>query len=341
MVGASVEQLRVNGTFASQKMAERAVKRIGIVLFEGFSLLGAGTVAEAFHRANDIAASDGVQAPYNVWLLSAEGGSIPCSSSLRVCTDGFDALHFAGFDGLYIAGGQGARSAVRDERLIDWLRRVYPASEVVSPIGEGHLLLRAAGVALRPEPLRTHPAGPLRADEVSADSDDRYETLKSALMLIKRDLGPSVVRAVAERLLPIVGGKLAPLFVDSAPATVGDKMRSLARWLRENCERAIFVADAAQAVAMSERNFLRRFKLEMGVTPSEYLLQARLEMTCWLLADTELPVGKIARCCGMVDGDYLARIFRKRLGLSPTEYRNRGGPTSLELRRFTAHVAAR
>jgi hypothetical protein len=204
---------------------------------------------------------------------------------LRVCTDGFDALHFAGFDALCIAGGQGARSAVRDERLIEWLRRVYPASEVVSPIGEGHLLLRAAGVALRPEPLRTHPAGPLRADEVSADSDDRYETLRSALMLIKRDLGPSVVRGVAERLLPNVGGKLAPLFVDSGrPRQWATKC---GRW-RAGCGRTVS-----------------------------------------------------ARCCGMGNGDHLAKIFRKRLGLSPTEYRNRGGPTSLELRRLTAHVAAR
>jgi transcriptional regulator GlxA family with amidase domain len=341
MAYASVAHLRINGAFASQKMAERAVKRIGIVLFEGFSLLGAGTVAEAFQMANDTAASDGVEAPYNVRLLPTEGGSIRCSSSLCVWTDGFDMRHFAGFDGLYIAGGQGAPSAARDERLIDWLRRVYPASEVVSPIGEGHLPLRAAGAALRPEPLSMHPAGPQRANEVRADSDDRYETVKSALMLIKRDLGPSVVRAVAERLLPSVGGKLAPLFVESASATVGDKMRWLARWLQENCERPISVADAAQAAAMSERNFLRRFKLEIGVAPSEYLLQARLEMTCQLLADTELPVGKIARHCGMRNGDYLAKVFRKRLGLSPTEYRNRGVTTSLELRRFTAHVAAR
>jgi len=74
---------------------------------------------------------------------------------------------------------------------------------------------------------------------------------------------------------------------------------------------------------MSERNFLRRFKLEMGSTPSEYLLQARLEMTCRLLAGTELLVDKIARRSGMGNGDHLAKIFRKRWSISPTEYRLR------------------
>ncbi len=72
---------------------------------------------------------------------------------------------------------------------------------------------------------------------------------------------------------------------------------------------------------MSERNFLRRFKIEMGITPSDYLLQARLAVTCSLLTDSELPVDKIARRSGMGNGDRLAKIFRKRMMISPTEFR--------------------
>jgi transcriptional regulator GlxA family with amidase domain len=40
-----------------------------------------------------------------------------------------------------------------------------------------------------------------------------------------------------------------------------------------------------------------------------------------LLTDSELPVDKIARRSGMGNGDRLAKIFRKRLLISPTEYR--------------------
>jgi transcriptional regulator GlxA family with amidase domain len=75
---------------------------------------------------------------------------------------------------------------------------------------------------------------------------------------------------------------------------------------------------------MSERNFLRRFKLELGMTPSDYLLQARLAITCSLLIDSELPVDKIARRSGMGNGDRLAKIFRKRMMISPTEFRSQG-----------------
>jgi len=72
---------------------------------------------------------------------------------------------------------------------------------------------------------------------------------------------------------------------------------------------------------MSERNFLRRFKMEMGVTPSDYLLFVRLDMSCRLLGETNLPVDKIARRCGIGSGGRLSKLFRKHLGTTPTEYR--------------------
>ena len=50
---------------------------------------------------------------------------------------------------------------------------------------------------------------------------------------------------------------------------------------------------------------------------------ARLDAACSFLAETELPVDKVARRCGMGNGDRLAKIFRKRMSISPTEYRQR------------------
>ncbi len=147
-------------------------------------------------------------------------------------------------------------------------------------------------------------------------------------MLVKCDLGPDVAREVGERLVPGLGARLAPLLADPGTSSVRDKVRASARWLKSNCERPISVADAAQVAAMSERNYLRRFKDEIGITPSEYLLRARLDMVCRLLIETDLPVDKIARRNGIANGDRLAKIFRKRLRVSPTEYRlrNRQGP---------------
>lgn len=309
-------------TLSTKKPAPGLARQVGLVLFDGFSLLGAGMVAEVLQLANEIAADDERDEPiYRVWLLSMRGGGIACSSSLELATVAIDAASQLRFDALYIGGGRAAARALEDMRLMAWLRRVVATATEVRAIGQGQRLLEAAGIeAARALPdSGTHIASPADA----AANEDHHEALKSAMMMIRRDLGGDVARKVGERALPSISTRLSALFADASRATPGDKVWASARWLQENCERAISVGDAAQAFAMSERNYLRCFKLELGVTPSDYLLQVRLELTCHLLVNTDLPVDKVARRCGMRDGDRLSKIFRSRLGVSPTEYRNR------------------
>ncbi|MFC0398963.1 helix-turn-helix domain-containing protein [Paraburkholderia rhizosphaerae] len=289
------------GGLATGDCASRALCVVGIVLSEGFSLLGAGIIAEAFQLANEMSASTrGDSVRYRVRLLSLHGGSVTCSSSVQVWTDELDVRTQHGFDALFISGG--GAGAARTGRL--------PAE----PAAMSERLSASACV----DTVRTT----LVFDLPAAQADDRFDAVKSALTLVVRDHGLDVAREIAEQLIPGSSAKLMPL-LGSVGATVADKVRRCAQWLRENCDRPISVSDAAQEAAMSERNFLRRFKLEMGSTPSEYLLQARLDMTCRLLAGTELPVDKIARRSGMGNGDHLAKIFRKRWSISPTEYRVR------------------
>ena len=83
----------------------------------------------------------------------------------------------------------------------------------------------------------------------------------------------------------------------------------------------ISVAQAADSAAMSKRNFQRRFKCEFGITPLEYLLRTRFEVVCEMLRNTNLPVDKIARRCGMGDGNRLGRLFKEKYGVSPTQFR--------------------
>ena len=300
------------------------VHRIAIVLFDGFSLLSAGFVAEVFHIANELAVAKARNDwTYDVRFLSADGGNVACSSSVSVWTDGLDARHYGGFDALFVAGGKGADSAAGDERIVEWLKRVRSNTTSVMSIAEGRKVLDAAGIGhsrVSQMKIGHTMTSPMR-DELWSESNDRYESMKGALLLIKRDLGVEVARGVAERLMPGWTTKLAPLLCDNGTASAGDKIRTAARWLQDNCERPISVVNAAQAAAMSERNFLRCFKIETGTTPSDYLLQARLAVACTLLTDSELPVDKIARRSGMGNGDRLAKIFRRRLLISPTEYR--------------------
>ncbi|MBN3804252.1 AraC family transcriptional regulator, partial [Paraburkholderia sp. Ac-20336] len=123
-----------------------AARRIGILLFDGFWLLGPGTVVEMFQSANELADTrSGEDPPYEVQFLSMEGGNVASSSSARIWTDRIDTRFGSGFDVLFIAGGYGAHAAARDERLLNWLRAVQSRTRAIETIGEGRLVLEAAG----------------------------------------------------------------------------------------------------------------------------------------------------------------------------------------------------
>ena len=143
----------------------------------------------------------------------------------------------------------------------------------------------------------------------------------TALRIVEEDLGPDLAQLVAESVATEHKTPFGSSIADKAAPQVSEKIMASARWLKANVDQPISIDDAAQVAAMSERNFLRRFKSEMGVTPSDYLLRARLNLSCRMLVESRLPVDKIARRCGIGSGGQLAKLFRKYLATTPTDYR--------------------
>jgi transcriptional regulator GlxA family with amidase domain len=296
-------------------------RQIGIVLFEGFSLLRAGIIAEVFNKANRHAAAGPAGNPvYTVKMVSFTGGNVSCASLGRLWTDRFEASRYQSYDALFVVADSSSNQAALCESLKGRMRFGY-ADTVSSSPSSGRSVLGTSGLS--------HGFGPFGQDGPgNTEADDNYFALMaSALTLVKHDLRLEVAREIGEEIIPGSGQRLSRMLSYAGATSARDKIRASARWLKENCERTISVADAVQVAAMSERNYLRRFKDEIGITPSEYLLRARLDMVCHLLIETDLPVDKIARRNGMANGDRLAKIFRKRLLISPTEYRalNRPG----------------
>jgi transcriptional regulator GlxA family with amidase domain len=331
-----------DGASAPSDSYHPGTRHIGLLLFDGCSLLGAGIIAEAFRLANEIELARSGRPVYRLSLLSYRGGNIACSSSIRVWTQGLDAWPLRNFNAIFIACSEREAMAERDVRLLSWLCEISAAVlDRYQPGGDDPAQSRtperatarstslqsaqsADAITLaqtasppvfwfRDTPVAISPVGPTPTD--------------MALAQIEVDLGAEVAQQIARQLIPQQQPQQLETEAepqDAQVAAISDKIRESARWISENYAESISVTDAARGAAMSERNYLRRFKCELGVTPSEYLLRARLDMICRLLVETDLPVDKIARRCGMGNGDRLAKIFRKRLGASPTEYRSNG-----------------
>ena len=84
----------------------------------------------------------------------------------------------------------------------------------------------------------------------------------------------------------------------------------------------IGVVQMAEAAAMSRSVLQRKMKSLMGVTPGEFLRQARIRKACQLLRSTALTVSDVAFQCGFTDPKYFSRSFRQSMGTSPTDYKN-------------------
>ncbi len=71
-------------------------------------------------------------------------------------------------------------------------------------------------------------------------------------------------------------------------------------------------------------HFINRFKRRYGVTPGEQITRLRLGRARELLESSVLSVGEIAHAVGYTDEFYFSRLFRRRFGASPREYRKEG-----------------
>ena len=64
------------------------------------------------------------------------------------------------------------------------------------------------------------------------------------------------------------------------------------------------------------------FKKETGHTLTEYVTGKRIEYAVFLLNTTKMQIHTIAQYCGIPDICYFTKIFKKKIGQSPSKYRN-------------------
>jgi len=83
------------------------------------------------------------------------------------------------------------------------------------------------------------------------------------------------------------------------------------------------LAQLAKKIGRSEAQMLRIFRRDFGTSPIAFLLERKLEQAMVLLLNTELTVKEIAAGLGFCDEFYFSRMFRKKCGKSPREYRQR------------------
>ena len=102
---------------------------------------------------------------------------------------------------------------------------------------------------------------------------------------------------------------------------ITEKLKLVLQFIQDHYQQGITVKELAELCHFSEYHFMRFFKRHMNMTSIEYLNQYRLEMASRQLAETNLSVTSIALESGFNNISYFNRVFKRKFGVTPMEYR--------------------
>ena len=85
------------------------------------------------------------------------------------------------------------------------------------------------------------------------------------------------------------------------------------------------MADIAEAVGYAEYYVSKKFAREMGIKIQDYLRDTRLNYSRMLLLTTDRTIEDISEYLQFGSRNYFDRVFRSAYGISPVQFRNRGG----------------
>ena len=83
------------------------------------------------------------------------------------------------------------------------------------------------------------------------------------------------------------------------------------------------IDDIADAIGMSRSVLYNKIKQAVGMTPIDFVRHIRIMRACELLQQTNDPLTSIAFEVGFSDPKYFSKVFKKELGIVPSEYRER------------------
>lgn len=242
-----------------------------------------------------------------------------------------------------VAVAPGAALTESHRAEIAWLRRCYEAGAIVATACSGAILLAETGL-LEGAEATTHWAYcdalacypgvqvfPNRALVVSgeggrlimAGGGTSWEDL--ALYLVARLVSVEEAMHIAKLFLIDWHdvGQL-PYAALARNRQVDDAVIARCQgWIASHYEEPSPVAAMIQLSELSERTFSRRFKQATGMAPIEYVHTLRLEEAKQQLESGDESVEAVAQEVGYEDAAFFGRLFRRKVGVTPTQYRKR------------------
>jgi transcriptional regulator GlxA family with amidase domain len=266
------------------------------------------------------------------------------SSGLRIVPDRLLSDVDLRFDTLLVAGDPLIHDRALPEELLDWVKEATRNAVRFGSVCSGAFVLGEAGL-LDGRRATTHwsqaaefgkrfPAVDLQADRIFTKDGHVWTSagvtagIDLALAIVEDDLGLETALKVARELVVFLkrpGGQTQFSTLLAGQIAQKTPIRAAQEYINNNLAEDLTVASIARHIGMSERNFARQFKLEVGMTPADYVENVRLEAGRRLAEDSNIPLKKVATDIGYNDDVAFRRSFARRFGTSPAAYRRSFG----------------
>jgi AraC family transcriptional regulator len=91
--------------------------------------------------------------------------------------------------------------------------------------------------------------------------------------------------------------------------------------LAEEVEGRVALRTVARDVGMSYFHFSRAFKQSMGMSPTNYIAERRIDRAKKLIQETDLPISEVALRSGFSSQSHFTTSFRRLAGVTPRSFR--------------------
>lgn len=139
-----------------------------------------------------------------------------------------------------------------------------------------------------------------------------YEQIKSLLLF---EMNKPKIMSIFYRIISLLS--------DSDGAQNGILAPAM-EYLKNNYASCDLTNDVlARKCRISEVYFRKLFAEAYGITPKQYIINARINKAKQLLEDGAMQINAVSEQCGFSDAYHFCRLFRQKTGMTPTEYRKR------------------
>jgi transcriptional regulator GlxA family with amidase domain len=315
--------------------------RIVLLAYEHMNLLDLSGPLQAFASAARRHSAGGPPL-YETVIASAAGGMVTTSAGLAFATVSIASLDGTQIDTLLMPGGCAGDTYSAPPALVNWIRQRAPQVRRLASVCTGAFMLAATGlldgrrVATHWEWAdrlrKLHPALIVDEDKIYIHDGQMWSSagvsagIDLALALIEEDYGHRVAIETARQMVVFMkraGGQSQFSTPLAAQARESGGFAELHAWMAANLHGDLCVERLAEQAGMGARTFARAYAAQTGSTPAAMVEAMRLEAARRALEDTQQPIKAIAVATGHGSEQNLRRVFMRRLGTSPGEYRKR------------------